>query len=587
MKKIVFAYKEIFSLIWSLHPVFLITVILFAIVTGFLSFFSIQINAIIFNSILQLSYLQDIFLYLLFFVLILIFPVLIKEVFLNGYAEPKVLLILRTSMKMKMIEKLKKINYEHLENKNSMEVIDKTFNRLENSAIQLFPNFFFTNVFTLIFSIGVLYIFFSIIWWLPITVLFPFIAETFFHAKYSNNIYDEMESYWEKEREYAKIGEILTLKEYVIENKINASSPFLISTYKTRMKERNSQYEKYFFKNLKKQFLGPNIFKFAQIINAIILLVLYMESVISIGILISLTTTLFTTLLGYNGLQGAVLILRWGNFHANSFDFYRDFFKLSEFEIKNTISKLPSKFDIQFKNVSFKYPNTEKDILRNLSFTIKDGERVAIVGENGEGKTTLIKLLLGLFRPDKGEILIGGNNISLYSRETLSKIFGTVFQDFNRYNLTLKENLVFDGDFIESEIIQYLDINVDLNILLGKDFESGTDLSGGQWQRISIARAILKNTPCLIMDEPTSQLDPMSESSLYEKFNEISEGKTSIFITHRLGLATIVDRVFVIEEGTISMEGTHNELINRDGLYNRMYNSQKELYSNKKTVGLH
>ena len=191
---------------------------------------------------------------------------------------------------------------------------------------------------------------------------------------------------------------------------------------------------------------------------------------------------------------------------------------------------------------------------------MEDGEKLSIVGENGEGKTTMIKLLLRLFEPDRGEILLGGQPIGSYSRKTLTAIFGPVFQDFNNYSITLRENIgvgfvdqLHDEDRIEyaarkGKVDQFAgDLPHGYDTILGRDFEGGVDVSGGQWQRIAIARAFMGDKPVLLLDEPTSQLDPIAESQLYREFAEIANGKTAVFITHRLASTMITDRILVIQ----------------------------------------
>jgi ATP-binding cassette subfamily B protein len=222
------------------------------------------------------------------------------------------------------------------------------------------------------------------------------------------------------------------------------------------------------------------------------------------------------------------------------------------------------------------------------------------VGENGEGKSTMVKLLLGLFAPDKGEMLIGGRKLDSLSHDERIALFGTVFQDFGRYSITLRENIAIgsleskdDGArlsevFLKTKIAGFASALPEKeNTLLGKDFDGGTDLSGGQWQRVAMARALFGDKPFLILDEPTSQLDPMAESALYSEFAEIADGKTSLFITHRLGSTAITDRIVVIANGVVAQNGTHDELLAAGGLYADMYNAQKSWYSRNGEVAAH
>ncbi|MCL2221655.1 MAG: ABC transporter ATP-binding protein/permease [Oscillospiraceae bacterium] len=594
MKKIIYAYKILLSALQSRRRFLVTSVLIVSILSGTAGFISVRVNGLIFDGALTIIDTQSNVLiitpYIILFIVVTIVPAILNDVFIKTYAEPKTLLIFRTAIMEGLLFKLKRIKYEHLENKASMEIIDKTLTRIENSAIHLFPNYAFTSISSLIFSVGTLAIFASLRWWLVLTILIPFIIETVIKMKFSFNIYDEMESYWERDREYSKIGLMLRQREYINENRLNESSTFLINLFKKRMSARNKNYEGFFFRNLKKNLVQSSTVRLMQLGNAAILLWLYYsQGQLSLGLLLALILTLFSTLFSWNGLQGAMIIVQWGGFHANSFEHYKSFMELSErsFDDLNTITRETANI-IEFDNVWFRYPESENDILKGLSAKIQSGEIVSFVGKNGEGKSTLVKLLLGLFVPNKGEIRINNLPLSSYSQEELSKIFGVVMQDFNKYNLSLNDNVTIgslehigDINYIK-EIVKSADVNLDLSISVGKEFDGGTELSGGQWQRVAIARAIIGNKPILILDEPTSQLDPMAESRLYSEFREISKNKTSILITHRLGSTAITDKIIVIENGIAAQQGTHDELMSIEGTYKEMYNAQKEWYQKEK-----
>ena len=203
----------------------------------------------------------------------------------------------------------------------------------------------------------------------------------------------------------------------------------------------------------------------------------------------------------------------------------------------------------------------------------------------------MIKLLLGLFTPDKGQILVGGRDLADFPLSLRTKIFAPVFQDFSRYSITIRENIgVGDIDHLDHEdkikaaakkgkadlFAEKLEKKYDTR--LGRDFRDGVDLSGGQWQRIAISRAFMGNKPILLLDEPTSQLDPMAEADLYQEFAHMAENKTALFITHRLGSTMITDKILVIQDGRIAEAGSHQELTAIDGIYSRMFQAQKQWY---------
>jgi len=591
VKRIFAAYKDLIGIIFAEAPVMVVITFVCTIVSGLLTPLGVYINQNVFDGGLAVANKEMAFseysVFLVLFVIAAILPSVISGIVFN-YVQPRSLLILRTAYKARMLKKLKTMKYEHFESEASAEIIDKAYNRAENSARHLWPMYVHWRGAALIASIGTLGYVFSIRWWLLLTVLIPFILETYISSKTNYNIYTELETYWKKERKYSTLGRYLRSRDFSKELKAYGNYDYLIDTYKDRLNERNRDYERYYFKNIRKILLGGNITKIGSIANVIILLILFVSGQMSVGLFIAMTGLMFGGI--YGNLEGVAGFFKWSGFHINSYDFYDKFFKLSD-ESEGTETNLPASFDIEFKDVWFRYPGTEKDILKGLTFKIKDGEKASIVGENGEGKSTMIKLLLGLFSPDKGEILVGGKKLDDYPLHVRTKIFGPVFQDFPKYSITLKENIgIGDIDEIENdekiktaaakgkadEFTEKFENSYDT--LLGRDFEGGVDISGGQWQRIAIARAFMGGKPILLLDEPTSQLDPMAEANLYNEFAGMVENKTAVFITHRLGSTMITDRIFVIHGGKIEEVGTHDELMKTNGIYSTMFNAQKQWY---------
>ncbi len=250
---------------------------------------------------------------------------------------------------------------------------------------------------------------------------------------------------------------------------------------------------------------------------------------------------------------------------------------------------LPCKTDFIFQNVSFTYPNTDRQILDHINIKIKDKEKLVIVGMNGAGKSTFIKLLCKFYRPTNGRITLNGIDIWDIPNDEYYKIISAVFQDFSNFSFTLKENISMneDGDLnkiSETMSITGLKEHVEglsdgYDTYLSKDFDSdGIEFSGGQAQKIAIARAVYKDASVLILDEPTKSLDPKAESEIYTDFFKIAKDKTTIFISHRLAASTISDNIAVFAEGKIAEYGSHDDLINKDGVYAEMYRKQSRQY---------
>ena len=256
---------------------------------------------------------------------------------------------------------------------------------------------------------------------------------------------------------------------------------------------------------------------------------------------------------------------------------------VGEVELKNIDS-------ISFENVSFSYPKTEKLVLDNVSFTINKDEKISIVGLNGAGKTTIVKLLCKLYRPNSGVIKINGLDIYQYSYESYMRKISTVFQDFKLFNYSILDNIA--PNILEEEAIKLSqevglydkikDLPMGINSNLGKDYEKdGVELSGGQMQKIAIARAIHKPADLLILDEPTSALDPIAEAEIYENFNQLAQNRMAIYISHRMSSSIFCDKILVLNEGKIEDFAPHSELMKKeDSLYYKLFMTQAENYRN-------
>jgi ATP-binding cassette, subfamily B, bacterial len=272
---------------------------------------------------------------------------------------------------------------------------------------------------------------------------------------------------------------------------------------------------------------------------------------------------------------------------------------LAFFEMKPTVESKadglrvprPIRQGFEFRNVSFAYPGTERRVLRNFNFELRPGQRIALIGENGQGKTTVVKLITRLYDPTEGEILLDGVDLREYDLDDLHHEMGVIFQDFMRYEMTARDNIgvgrverEHSEDEIELAAEQSLAASVIAKLpghydqMLGRRFEGGVELSGGEWQRVALARAYLRDAQLLILDEPTAALDARSELEVFERFAELTAGKMALLISHRFSTVRMADRIVVLEGGVLVEQGTHSALMALGGRYAAMFEMQAASY---------
>ena len=282
--------------------------------------------------------------------------------------------------------------------------------------------------------------------------------------------------------------------------------------------------------------------------------------------------------------------------YKNYYKFYKDYMSIP---IQTNLGKdkpaIPASFDIEFQNVSFKYGTSEKFALQNVNVKFNSKERIAIIGENGAGKSTFVKLLMRLYEPTEGKILINGIDIKEIDYNHYQTWFAAVFQDFKLFSFSIKENITFGNDKTEAdkkrlenivsasglkEVTDKLDKG--LETLVYRDFDdAGFTPSGGEGQKIAIARAAYKNAPIVILDEPTAALDPKAENKIYEQFDSFFADKCSLYISHRMAVTKFSDRTLVFDNAHIVQDGNHETLMNQEGKYKELYSLQAKYYTDE------
>lgn len=475
-----------------------------------------------------------------------------------------------------LISKIPYFQYEH------EETYDKIKQVGDNNLYSMAISCGFSMVSTAISIIFYSYILLKISIWLTISVMILSPIVGYFSSKIANKHYQKTYKMNPDRRHGIYKSSILRSREYAKDIRINRCGDYMINDWLDTQKDLDSKILRIKFKY---GFLSAMVAKTEYIvifINLIIVLLSYLKGSITLGIFISISNQIFSIRL-LSKIQDIISQITTTKSVQKS---YIEVMGLMD-DNKGEISFVSNQVTIEFNNVSFKYPNQNEYILKNITLRFNAGESIAIVGENGAGKSTLIKLLLGLYTPNEGEILVNGASVTTLSLSEREKIFGIAFQDYSKFCLSLEENLTLNKDeknFLE--IVQCFKINDLANslrngysTLLGKSFGEAVDVSGGQWQSIAIARALIGDKKVFVFDEPTASLDPVNEVQTFEKISNITSGHISIYITHRLGFTTKVDRVVLIKENHILEDGSFAKLMSENGEFKKMFDTQRSLYT--------
>lgn len=488
----------------------------------------------------------------------------------------------------------KKYRMKYILNENS-KILD-TFNLLTDLDTNM-VDYIKSLVFfvTLFFQLSFLFLLISVYSLKTAVVIFLFtVIVLIFVIKGGNASYIANKKVQPLERQKNSLKNIMTEFSYAEERNLFDYSSYIAPKYASI----STQSRKYKNKALATWFIkaqyGGIVFVILTIIVALFLTSSLMNNELSFGLFVAL----FSNFVQLSDLMSWNLSDNIDSF-IKSFAISKDYLYIMNLDDDNTnfsAQTHESIKSIQFENVTFTYPNTCSPALADTSFSFLAGNKYAIVGENGSGKTTILKLLLGLYSDYTGHIYYNQNRNCNLSRDIISNDICVVYQDFAKYFIPI-------GDFIrlgaaqtidDSEIMKVfklLELQFDtdyfpqiLSTPLGNILDGGTNLSGGQWQKLSLARAILSGKPFIILDEPTASIDPISELKIMHTFNTLCQDKTIIYITHRLATIKACNTIYVVDNGCVVESGTHEQLIEKNGLYNTMFESQKNWYKNETGV---
>lgn len=485
-----------------------------------------------------------------------------------------------------ILEETKKFTLSDYEDSNTYDLIQRA-----EQDIGMRPYNIVVSLLSL--STGILNLFFSIFimvtwhWWL-ITIFITLPLLTF---KYFNSItkfeYKTIYERTEVERKSWYISHLLTKDQYIKEVRNLNLHNHLMSEFKTLR-------EKFYLQNIKinkKKSMFAFIYDLYNFITSFFVLILAcletLAGKILVGNLMTYINTSSKVETAVKTVVNSLFSLYQETMYVSNIERYMKYTPSQIYKENISISNINM---IEIKNLSFKYQNQSKYVLKNINLSLKKGDIVAIVGKNGSGKSTLIKILCGQYTNFEGEVLIDGININDINKKDLFKQMNILFQDYNKFQFTVKDNIGFgnlarldDLDKIKEcasisgadEFINKLEKKYDQRI--GSWFSEGVQLSGGEWQKLGISRLFMKNGDCFILDEPTASLDPLSEYEFFLKINSNLKNKIGIFVTHRFTNAKFANRIIVLDNGKIIESGTHEQLVKSGGLYSKMFKVQNEL----------
>lgn len=512
---------------------------------------------------------------------------------LSRLSRVRLEIAIREKFRTAIVDKRSKLAYRHIESHETWDLISRVFKSPESHARNGFGDLL--NFVSLMIRVGgILVLLLAQVWWAALLIVAVSVPLFSLAIKSGRANYEASRDVSKYKRKHEYLSKVLTERETVEERALFGYGEAVNDSWREQFETARKIEYKTELKWFIKMKAGGVLTAFLSTLVLFVLLPPVLNGTVTIGIFVSLVTAIF----------GLVQSMTWeltGNIDrlTHHREYMNDLTAFAELEedreaAEPPASPVPAFESLEFDHVRFKYPGTEAYILDDMSFRITAGMHCAFVGINGAGKTTIMKLLSGLYRDFEGSIRINGKPISEYSQSKLKSFYSIVYQDFAKYYISIRDNIAVgdirtlnadaaDGRIREAIECVGLGPNVEkhpkgLDTVVGKIKEEGQDLSGGEWQRIAMARALLNPAPIRILDEPTASLDPLSESKLYEEFEQISENKTTLFISHRLGSTKLADHIFVIGDGRVLESGSHDELMRLGGAYAQMYESQRSWY---------
>ena len=494
---------------------------------------------------------------------------------------------LRRTLNPQMVRKHAELDFKHIENAGSWELISRVTRSPADAIMNGYSGFIKFGV--IILSIGsILGLIVTQVWWAAVVIV-SFSIPLFWISMWAGKKNYQAERDVEKfNRRTDYLAEVLTGRENIDERSVFGYGEEVIKDWRSQFEAGRVHQLKVTAKTFSVLCGSGMGLSFISILVTLTLINPVITGDLSAGMFMGIVGAVFAMMhmLGWELSDSLSSISRTGEYLKDMAEF--NTLSTSEGALAESDTQPPVFESLEFRNVRFKYPTGEHYILDSLSFKLEKEKHYAFVGKNGAGKTTITKLLTGLYTEYEGEILVNGKELRSYPASTLKAMFSVVYQDFARYFISFADNIALGDKNSNSRVAEIAsqaglddtiaELKEGMKTPLGKIKERGQDLSGGQWQRIAIARSLISRAPVKMLDEPTAALDPISESRVYEEFEKLMKNKTTVFISHRLGSTKLADEILVIDNGQIAERGTHDELMALNKTYAEMFESQRGWY---------
>jgi ATP-binding cassette, subfamily B, bacterial len=590
-KRILYENKRVLILIWSVSPFWVLYSCFVQFYEGIYPIFNNYTTKLMIDSVAasleQKSMHQSIYVSLSLIISITVLLHIILAI--KNYVDVSCIDKINLKINSKIMQKIAEKPYHHFESPEEMDKIDRVRGQGSGKCIEQFNYSCSLIFYDLVFGISTLLIMLKISWLISLLFIIVVSIRYVVNIKLSRYNHTNDKKLTNTRRKIAYLFNIAVTVIYAKEIKIFNTYDWINKRYENFCQKYNIAHEKYIRKSLPIG-LGSSVAStILYIVGYYIIITNGISNGDSVGTIIFYTSnlSLFSSFL--ETLINHITAIYGSSLYTSDLFILLDE-NYGSIAMKSTTMETLKKISI--KNVSFTYPGTERIILKNVNLEINRGESVCVVGRNGMGKSTLVTLILGLYSPDEGSICIDGEDISNVRNKGILYA-SAVFQDYAKYSLTLKENIIFGHEVSDEEIenllykVDFSKIELDnlpkgLQTFLNREYdEDGIVLSEGQWQRVAVARALCHNMPLLILDEPTSKLDPVSEENIYNVINANKGNKTVIMVSHRLSGAINADKIVAIDNGMIEGIGTHNELMKDCEIYRKMFNLQANRYLQK------